>query len=202
MMSLLAIAALLLGILCGVLHVDHFLLSLITSNTDIILYILMFSVGISVGLHSGILEKIKKYHLKILLIPLGVIIASVAGGALCALLIGYPLNISTAIASGLGWYSLTGITVTSLAGAQFGSIAFLSNLMRELFSFFSIPFIARHFNKYACIAVAGATSEDTTLPMMIKYTDEEAVVISVFNGVICSAAVAPLIALCYNCLCV
>lgn len=53
-------------------------------------------------------------------------------------------------------------------------------------------------NYYTCIAPAGATSEDTTLPMMIRYTNEETVVLSVFNGVICSALVPFLISFCYN----
>ena len=89
-------------------------------------------------------------------------------------------------------------TIGNLAGAQAGSIAFLSNLLREIFSFFSIPVIAKKLNYYTCIAPAGATSEDTTLPMMIRYTDGETVVLSVFNGVICSAAVPFLISFCYN----
>ena len=52
-------------------------------------------------------------------------------------------------------------------------------------------------NAYACIAVAGATSEDTTLPMILRYTDGETAVLSVLNGVICSAFVPVLLSLCY-----
>ena len=55
-----------------------------------------------------------------------------------------------------------------------------------------------HFNYYTCIAPAGATSEDTTLPVMLKYTNEETVVLSVFNGVICSFMVPILISFCLN----
>lgn len=197
-MAVLALAALLLGILCGVLKLDNFVISLISSNSDIILSILMFSVGISVGLNRGLIEKLKKYHVKILLIPSGIILASVLGGVICSLLTGYSFRESTAVASGLGWYSLAGVTIGELAGAELGSIAFLSNLMRELFSFFSIPYISRRFNYYSCIAVAGATSEDTTLPMMIKYTSEEVVVLSVLNGIICSALVPVMIAFCFQ----
>ncbi|MFQ9511210.1 MAG: LysO family transporter, partial [Lachnospiraceae bacterium] len=60
------------------------------------------------------------------------------------------------------------------------------------------PWIAKYLNNYSCIAMAGATSEDTTLPMLIRYTDEETVVLAVFNGVICSACVPFLIELCYR----
>lgn len=79
-----------------------------------------------------------------------------------------------------------------------GSITFLSCLMREIFSFFMIPWIAKYLNYYSCIAPAGATSEDTTLPMMIRYTNEETVVLSVLNGVICSAMVPVLISFCFH----
>lgn len=86
----------------------------------------------------------------------------------------------------------------SLGGAELGSVAFLSNLMREIFSFFLIPLIALKLNDYTCIAPAAATSEDTTLPMMLKYTNEETVVLSVLNGMICSFFVPILISFCFH----
>lgn len=192
-----ALTALISGIIYGVSGMENFLITLVCSNTDVILDLLMFSVGISIGLKEGIIQNIRTYHFKILMIPLAVVTASAAGGVICALITGYPLRQGASVAGGLGWYSLAGITIGNLAGEQLGSIAFLSNLLRELFSFFSIPFLSKRFNYFSCIAVAGATSEDTTLPMMIKYTDEETVLLSVLNGVICSALVPFLIAVCY-----
>lgn len=197
-MVVLAFAALILGVIYGLAGLDISLITVISSNTDILLYILMLSVGISIGLHKGLYEKIKQYHLKIFIIPFGIIIGSILGGVVCGLLLNYPINQSAAIASGLGWYSLSGATIGNLAGAKLGSIAFLSNLMREIFSFILIPIVALKFNYYTCIAPAGATSEDTTLPMMIKYTNEETVVLAVLNGIICSAFVPILISFFFN----
>ena len=122
-------------------------------------------------------------------------LAPLAGGVLCGLLVGCPPRLAAAVAGGLGWYSLAGVTITNLAGAELGSIAFLSNLMREIGSFFAIPLIARHLNSYTCIAPAAATSEDTTLPMLVRYTSEETVVFAVLNGILCSALVPVLISL-------
>lgn len=198
MMAGLAVAALILGILYGVSGMENVIVSFICSHTDVILDILMFSVGISIGLKKGIIKKVRAYHFKILLIPFAVVAASIFGGVICGLITSYPVGQSASVAGGLGWYSLAGITIGKMAGEQLGSIAFLSNLLRELFSFFSIPFLSKRFNYYSCIAVAGATSEDTTLPMMIKYTDEETVLLSVLNGVICSALVPFLISFCYG----
>lgn len=198
-MVYLAVAALAAGVACGMAGLDqHAAVRLITDNKDMILYILMFLVGISIGLNKGIIGRIREYHIKIFVIPAGIIAGSLLGGIVSGLLTGIPLNESAAIAGGLGWYSLSGVAIGNLAGAQAGSLAFLSNLLREIFSFFSIPFLSRRFNYYTCIAPAGATSEDTTLPMMIKYTDEETVVLSVFNGVICSAVVPFLISFSYQ----
>ena len=53
--------------------------------------------------------------------------------------------------------------------------------------------IEKYLNTFAAIGAAGATSEDSTLPMLIKYSSEEFIIISVINGVLCSVAVPILI---------
>lgn len=198
MMIIFTILALLLGLLYGISDLELELVSAISKNSDLILYLLMFSVGISVGMYRGIVQKIKTYHIRIFLIPLGTILGSMMGGFLCSFFFDMTWRQGTAIASGMGWYSLAGASIGKLGGANLGSIAFLSNLMREIFSFFLIPLIALKLNHYTCIAPAGATSEDTTLPVMLKYTSEETVVLSVLNGMICSFFVPILISFCFH----
>ena len=198
MIVVLTVLSLVLGIAYGYLDVGNTFISMISQNTQVILYVLMFSVGISIGMHDGIMKKLKEYHVKIFIIPVGIILGSLFGGLLCAAIFKISVGHATAIASGLGWYSFAGATISKLAGAELGSIAFLSNLMRELFSFFIIPFLAAHLGYYTCIAPAGATSEDTTLPVMLKYTNEETVVLSVLNGIICSFFVPILISVCLS----
>ena len=197
-MVILAVIALVGGVLYGLSGLGLPLLTLLTGHSDLVLYLLMFLVGISIGLHEGIWAKIKQYHIKAFLIPIGIIVGSLVGGAVCAPLLGFSLGQSTMVASGLGWYSLAGVSVSSAAGVTVGSIAFLSNLLREIGAFLLIPLVARRLNACACIAVAGATSEDTTLPLMIKYTNEETVVLSVLNGIICSFFVPILISVCLS----
>lgn len=197
-MVFLTIAALCAGVAYGVLGVEVSLVSLITAHTDLVLYLLMFCVGISIGMQEGVLKKLREYHLKIFIVPFAIIAASVAGGLVCGLITRIPLPQSTAITSGMGWYSLAGAAIGETCGPELGSIAFLSNLMREIFTFLIIPFLAVKFNQYACIASAGATSEDTTLPMILKYTNEETVVVSVLNGMICSFFVPILLSICFR----
>ena len=197
-MAVLALIALLLGVLCGRLGGENALFAALVSWDGVVLNLLMVSVGISIGQQAGILQKIRQYHFKALIIPLGVTVGSLGAGLAGALLLGYPLAEGAAIASCMGWYSLGGATIGALSGGLYGSVAFLSNLLREILSVFGIPLLARFLNPAACIAAAGATSEDTTLPMMMKYTDEESVVLSVLNGAICSVLVPVLINACYR----
>ena len=177
MMVVIAVCCLAAGVFLGNGILPEDIIDFLTGHSEHVLYVLMFSVGISVGANKGVFQKLREHHVKILLIPTGVILGSIL------------------IVSGLGWYSLSGVLVTELAGAKIGTIAFLCNLLREIFSFMIIPVVVKYFNGYAAIAPAAATSEDTTLPMLMKYTSGEVVMMAVLNGIICSAAVPVLIKL-------
>lgn len=192
-MIYIAVSALALGIIVGQNLFSTEYQYIFNEIVDYSLYILMFSVGISIGMNESILEKIKKYNSTILLVPIGVIIGSLIGGIVCSWLLDMDLIHSIAIAAAMGWYSLAGVMLESLVNAQIGTIAFLSSLMREFLAFIMIPILVKYLNSYAAIAAAGATSEDTTLPMLIKYSSEEYIIISVINGVLCSVAVPILI---------
>ena len=168
MIVLFTILALLLGLAYGLSGLELPLLTFFSQHTDLVLYLLMFSVGISVGMHRGLFRKIREYHIRIFIIPFGIILGSLVGGLVCATIFHLPLGQGAAIASGMGWYSLAGATISQIGGSELGSVAFLSNLMREIFSFIIIPVVAIKLNYYTCIAPAAATSEDTTLPMMIR----------------------------------
>lgn len=193
MMVLMAVICLVAGVILGNDILSESVVKFLTDYSECVLYLLMFSVGISVGANRGVFRKLKELHLKILLIPLGVILGSIVGGVICSLFLGETLQDSLMIVSGLGWYSLSGVLITEISGAKIGTIAFLSNLLREIFSFMIIPIVVKYFNGYTAIAPAAATSEDTTLPMLMKYTSGEVVMMAVLNGIICSAAVPILI---------
>ena len=79
-MVLLTIAALIGGIAYGVLGFDFSLVTFLTSHTDLVLYILMFCVGISIGTQKGVLQRLRQNQLAIVLVPTGVIVASLLGG--------------------------------------------------------------------------------------------------------------------------
>lgn len=55
--------------------------------------------------------------------------------------------------------------MTSAYGAQWGSVALLNDLLRELFALIFIPMLMRRFPS-AAVGVGGATSLDFTLPVI------------------------------------
>jgi len=199
-MAVIALTCLGAGVACGLWLFDPQTSAWFTGNSQTVLNLLMLLVGISVGMGKDVLRKVGAYRLRVLILPVGITAASVAAGFLCAPLPGLSMAEKVCVTSGMGWYSLTGVMLTGLAGARAGAVGFLANLLRELLSFLTIPWIAKHLNHYTAIAPAGATSEDTTLAVLIRCTREEIVVLAVVNGVLCSAAVPFLIRFFYSAL--
>ncbi len=191
-MTFLILAALAAGILCGQFFSPE-LSAQISGCSDWVLMLLMLSVGISVGGNKEVFRRLRRMDLRVWMVPCGVIAGSLAGGAVCSLLTGFNLRESLGISAGMGWYSLSGVMLTEFYGAEVGAAAFFSNLLREILSFLTIPLAIRFLNPYAAISLAGATSEDTTLPVLIRHTSAEMVVYSVLNGVLTSAAVPVLL---------
>lgn len=191
-MSIAILVVLVLGIGAG-----YFLPSdvsaMIDSASSYMLLILLFSVGIDMGLNKEVFSRIRELGFKILLIPFGVVIGSLCGGAITAFLVNLSLRESMAISAGLGWYSLSGILITEAGNPVAGTIAFLSNVFREMLTFVVVPFIASHLNYYCAIAPAGATAMDTTLGIISRNTNATVAVLSFVSGVICTLLVPVLV---------
>ena len=148
------------------------------------LYVLMFLVGISIGSDKKALEALKHQNFKIILVPLATIIGTLAGSALISLVLGgKSLTDCLAVGSGFGYYSLSTIFITQYKGAELGTIALVSNILRELIALLAVPLLVRYFGKLAPISVGGATTADTTLPIITRFCGKEFVIISIVHGI-------------------
>ena len=148
------------------------------------LYVLMFLVGISIGSDKKALEALKHQNFKIILVPLATIIGTLVGSALISLVLGgKSLTDCLAVGSGFGYYSLSTIFITQYKGAELGTIALVSNILRELIALLAAPLLVRYFGKLAPISVGGATTADTTLPIITKFCGKEFVIISIVHGI-------------------
>ena len=191
-MSIAILVVLVLGIGAGFVLPEN-ISGFIDSASSYMLLILLFSVGIDMGLNKEVFTRIKELGFKILLIPAGVIIGSLFGGFLTSFLTNVTVREGLAISAGLGWYSLSGIMITEAGNPVAGTIAFLSNVFREMLTFIVVPFIASHMNYYCAIAPAGATAMDTTLGIISRNTNATVAVLSFVSGVICTLVVPVLV---------
>lgn len=188
-MVLYLLAALVSGFVFGKIPATAALAQMLADRSEWVLYVLLVLVGISIGLNRSLFQEIRTLGWSMLIVPACSAAGSLLGAFLCALLFHLDLSGSMAAASGLGWYSLEGILLNRYLGVHWGSIGFLTNLMREIFTYLLIPAFGQRMPAQTGIAFAGATSTDTSLPVILKVYGQQAAVLSIANGMICSAFV-------------
>lgn len=155
-----------------------------------VLYVLMFFVGITIGYDRELLLSLKRVNLNIVLVPLGTIVGTLLGTLILSLVMqDWSASESMAVGSGFGYYSLSSIFITQYKGVALGTIALMSNLMRELIALLTAPLSRRWFGPLAPISVAGATSMDTALPIITQYAGKNYVVIAIVHGIIVDLSV-------------
>lgn len=193
-MSLSIILSVAIGIAAGLFFFPETFSQHIGLLIDIGLCALLFFVGIDIGRNKDIISQIRANGYKILLIPVGVALGSIFGSILGGLVLGLPINESSAIGAGFGWYTLSAIELTKYS-VETGALAFITNVCREVFALLSIPYIAKYLGKLEAIAPAGATAMDTSLPVISKATDSNTAVVSFITGVVLSTLVPILVPL-------
>ncbi|NRA60422.1 MAG: lysine exporter LysO family protein [Psychrobium sp.] len=125
-----------------------------------------------------------------MLIAVVVMITSWLAGILVSLYLSMPLNHGLAIASGFGWYSLSGILISDGISPVLGGVAFICDLARELIAILLIPLLIKKY-RLSAIGVGGATSMDFTLPIIQRSGGSAAVPLAIVSGFILTLA-APL----------
>ncbi len=149
------------------------------------LYILMFLVGIGIGTDKNAWKILKNAKFKIVLVPLTVIIGTAIGVAIISIFLkDITFRESLAVGAGFGYYSLSSIFISQISGEALGVVALISNISREITTLLFAPFFAKCFGKIAPISAGGATSVDTTLPVITQSAGKEYAIISVFSGIV------------------
>ena len=185
--SLIIVAFFALGIAVGLHSNFTFLTShfsfLISKSSFLILCALMFCVGISIGSDTKMLKRFKSVNPRLMMLPVMTIVGSLAGTAAASALLPHRhLFDCLAIGSGFGYYSLSSIFITEYKGAELGTIALLANIMREILTLLCAPLLVKFFGKLAPISMGGATTMDTTLPIITRTSGQDFVIVSIFHG--------------------
>ncbi|HBB01629.1 MAG: hypothetical protein A2W86_02800 [Bacteroidetes bacterium GWD2_45_23] len=150
-----------------------------------VLYALLFFVGIQIGAGKNLFAALKRFGWKVLMIPLATTAGTFTGVLLISLLIpGRSLTDCLSVGAGFAYYSLSSILITEFRGAELGTVALLANIMREFSVLILGPWMVKYFGKLSPISAGGATTMDTTLPVITKYAGPEFVVIALFHGMI------------------
>lgn len=146
---------------------------------------LLLCVGIGIGSDRNIVTKFKSLDVRMALLPLGTALGTFAGSLVVSFILSgrSPLD-CLAVGSGFGYYSLSSIFITEYKGAELGTIALLSNIIREMVTLLLSPVLAKVFGPLAPISSGGVTSMDTTLPIIMASSGEQYSAVSIFHGFI------------------
>ena len=185
--------------LCGVV-VLGFLLGLTgwsflqhaTEASEYTLIFLLFLIGIQLR-NNGMTLKQIVLNRRGMIVAIFVVASSMVAGVINAVLLDLPLKTGLAMASGFGWYSLSGILLTESFGPVIGSAAFFNDLARELIAIMLIPGLVRR-SRSTALGLCGATSMDFTLPVLQRSGGLELVPAAIVHGFILSLLVPVLMA--------
>lgn len=157
---------------------------------------LMFCVGVGLGSDPQTLRNFRTLSPRLMLLPLGTLVGTLAGSLLACLLLAHRSAADClAVGSGFGYYSLSSIFITEYKGAELGTVALLANVVREMLTLLLAPFLARWFGPLAPISAGGATTMDTTLPVILQASGNRFAVVSVYHGFLVDFSVPFLVTL-------
>lgn len=148
-----------------------------------VLYALMFCVGVTLGHDETLAGRVRRLDPRLALLPVMTAVGTLAGAALATPLLP-PLAVTDtlAVGSGFGYYSLSSIFIADFRGAELGTVALLCNVMREIFTLLAAPLVARWCGPLAAVSIGGATTFDTTLPVITQAAGKPYAVVSIFHG--------------------
>lgn len=163
-----------------------------------ILYALMLQVGMGIGGNRELRESLRHVSPKILLVPVATITGTLLFSAAASLLLSrWSVFDCMAVGSGFAYYSLSSILITQFKepsvgmqiATELGTIALLSNIMREMMSLVAAPLIRRYFGKLAPISAAGVNSMDVLLPSITRCSGKEVMPVAILHGMLVDMSV-------------
>ena len=192
-LTLLILISIIIGIILGLTVLKSRNLPIIEEITTYALAALLFGVGVDIGLNKEAFRELKVLGIKLILIPVLIVVGTLFGTFLASLFLNMVAKEALAVGAGFGWYSLSAVIITKIHSVELGSIAFLTNVFRELMTIISLPFIVRYLGKIPSIGPGGATTMDVTLPLIKKAAGEETAVPAFISGVVLSTLVPILV---------
>ena len=149
-----------------------------------VLWLLMGLVGLSIGSDRRLSEILRTLRPRVLLLPLATTVGTFAGVAAASLFLAYSLADCLSVGAGFAYYSLSSIFITQYKGAELGTVALLSNILREILTLVGTPLLVRLLGPLAPISCGGASTMDTTLPIIARYAGRDWIFVSIVHAMI------------------
>ncbi|KPP97355.1 lysine exporter LysO family protein [Marinobacter sp. HL-58] len=148
------------------------------------LMLLLFFIGIQLR-NAGLSLRKLLMNRQGLGIALALTLSSLVAGIVLIPWLGLPWHDVLAMASGFGWYSLSGIVIGDALGPAWGGVAFLNDVIREIIALAIIPLLISTRPAMA-IGYGGATAMDFTLPVIRSSGGLACVPVAIASGFLLS----------------
>lgn len=183
-LTLVILASVAAGILLGALGMlPEAYVAALSSTGEAALATILLGIGVEIGHNRQAWQAMRRLGARALLVPAAIAVGSLAGALTAGAVTGLPANEAAAVGAGFGWYSLSGALLAQIYNAHTGALAFLSNVLRELVAVVAMPILASRLPAAAAMAPGGATTMDTTLPIIARSMGSEAALLAFASGV-------------------
>lgn len=148
------------------------------TTSSILLYILVCLVGLdlsTIKIHALTINHFK--------VPIISIFSLLIAAYLTTFIIDRSFVELIVLGSGFGWFSLSGPLIGKTLGAEYGTFALLTDLIREFYAIGLLYLFGRNYPS-PIIGVCGATAMDSTLPFIKNNCSNLDVQIAIFSGFI------------------
>ena len=160
------------------------------------LCVLLMCVGFGIGQNEEMRHGFKYIKRGFVLMPVVTIVATWVGALLTALLVRtHSLVDWMAVSSGFGYYSLSSMLITEMRDVELGTLALMYNVLREVTTLLFTPLLLRLFGPLAPVSIGGATTADTTLPIISRVCGAQFVPVAIFHGLVVDLSVPLLVTL-------
>ena len=157
------------------------------------LCLLLFFVGLDLGIEGTVVQNFRQVGLRILAFPIAVILGTLLGALLCSFVVDISTRECLAVGAGFGWYTLAPGIIMESGYVTASAVSFLHNIMRELFSIILIPVVAKKIGYIETTGLPGAAAMDVCLPVVERATRSDIAVYSFLSGVTLSILVPVLV---------
>ena len=186
------IISVIVGILLGYFIIPEAYIPLSEDLLVIGLSIILFFVGIELGMEGTVITNFKKVGIRIIIFPIVIIIGTLVGVAVSSLFLSITLKESLMVGSGFGWYTMAPIMISTYSD-EVSAISFMHNVIREVLGLILVPIIAKKIGYIESASLPGAGVMDMCLPVVEKSTSPNTAVYAFTIGVVLSIGVPILV---------